>query len=413
MPAVDVVSVWSVRHNPAGVALLPTSHAGRSEPSAGEGKVSRDAPRRHRGACNVFPVSKAVWSGPRTATLAPLDWSLPQLHMALPSTMRAVVYGPAASPMVMNASAPAPKGPGPQQVLVHVQACGINPIDYKLGTLPLVGWLMRGKGVAQDFAGVVHTVGKGVTGLAAGDRVFGNASASLAEYTVADVSAVAKLPEAVSFVDGASLPTAALTSLQALREAGGCTTGSNVLVIGASGGCGSLGIQIARACGAARVTGVCSAKNADAVRALGADVVADYSHGDLQLLSVLQTQAPFDVCYDTVTSPEDKDYTPIARQLLKRDTGKLVAINGPGGAWTRMFLSRFTGLNLQPSGYSLILKRSDGKQLAMIGQWVASGAVKTNVETTFPFTQEGVTQAYACLKSRRAKGKLVVSMEST
>ena len=336
-----------------------------------------------------------------------------QLHMAVPASMRAVVYGPSATPMVLNASAPAPKAPGPQQVLVQVRACGINPIDYKLGTLPLVGWLLRGKGVAQDFAGVVHTVGQGVTGVSAGDRVFGSAGGSLAEYTVADMAAVTKLPTQMSFVEGASLPTAALTSLQALREAGGCTSGSNVLVIGASGGCGSLGVQIAKACGAARVTGVCSAKNADAVRALGADVVADYSAGDAQLLSVLQTQAPFDVVYDTVTSPEDKNYTAIARQLLKRDTGKLVAINGPGGAWTRMFLSRLTGLNLQPSGYSLVLCRRDGKQLAEIAQWVTSGAVKPHVESTFPFTQEGVNLAYASLKSRRAKGKLVVSMDSS
>lgn len=327
--------------------------------------------------------------------------------------MRAVLYGSKGA-MVMTNGVAVPPGPSksldPGQLLVRVHACALNPVDYKLGSLPVVSWMLRGKAVAQDFAGTVERVGTSASNsFAVGDRVFGRARGSLAEFAVADASAVAKLPARVSMTDGASLTTVGLTSLQALREGNGCASGASVLVIGASGGCGSMGVQIAKLCGA-KVTAVCSGQNADSVRALGADVVADYTQGDTAMLSVLQTQAPFDCIYDCVTSPEDKDYTPLARQLLKPDGGKLIAINGGGGAWTRTLLGRMMGMNLHPRWYKLILCRSDAGQLQELAQWVASGTVKPQVETIFPFTQEGVDEAYKCLKSRRTRGKLVVTV---
>jgi NADPH:quinone reductase-like Zn-dependent oxidoreductase len=319
------------------------------------------------------------------------------------STMRAILYGANKTFELKTVPVPTPTA---TQVRVRVHAASINPVDYKLPGFPILGWLLRGKGVGLDFSGVVDSCAS--SSFKVGDRVVGNCSGALADYVVAECAACAKLPNSVTFSDAASLPTVALTSLQALMD-NGFQPGHKVLVFGASGGCGSIGVQLAKAAGAAHVTGVCSGANAEAVRALGCDVVADYTLGDAALQSLLATQAPYDMTYDTVTSPEDKDYEPMSRMVLKPG-GMHVAINGRGSDWLRALLSSALGLNLHRRSHKLFLKRSDGAGLAQIMDWVAQGKVKPQVEQRYAFTLPDVEAAFTRLKGRRTKGKLVIDV---
>ncbi len=175
---------------------------------------------------------------------------------------------------------------GDDQVLVRVRASSVNPLEwYDVSAPPfyrlVTGQLRRPKEsrLGVDFAGTVESVGKDVTGLAAGEDVFGTASGSWAEYAVAQPARVAAKPQAISFEDAAALPIAALTALQALRDVAKVQAGNKVLVNGASGGVGTYAVQIAKALGA-DVTAVCSTNNVEQARALGADRVIDYTKED-------------------------------------------------------------------------------------------------------------------------------------
>jgi NADPH:quinone reductase-like Zn-dependent oxidoreductase len=329
-----------------------------------------------------------------------------------PATMAAVVYDPAGPLGMRLAPAHPVPSPGPKQLLIRVHAAGINPVDYKLPSI--MGRLIRGKGVGLDFSGVVERAGDAAGGgFARGDRVFGNCSGSLAEFAVADASACAKLPDALSHADAAALPTVALTGMQSLLDHG-FKAGDRVLIPGASGGTGSVGVQLAKRClGASHVTGVCSGANAGWVRELGADVAADYTAGaealEAALRRVTAEGGPYDICYDTVTSPEDTDYEPLARKLLKPG-GKHVAINGGGLDWVRTFLSGATGCNWQRRDYALVMKRTDGAQLAQCAAWAAEGKLRARVEATFALDAQGVQAAFEKLKGRRTRGKLVITV---
>jgi NADPH:quinone reductase-like Zn-dependent oxidoreductase len=326
---------------------------------------------------------------------------------SLPSAMRAVVYSGTGKHYMSMRDVPVPP-PGPKQVLVRVHSAGINPVDYKLPTFPVISWLLRGKGVGLDFSGVVERCGADAGGFAPGDRVYGNCQGALAQFAVADATAVAKLPASISHADAASLPTVALTGMQSLLEHG-FRAGDRVLIPGASGGTGASGVQLAKALGASHVTGVCSGANVELVRSLGADAVLDYTKGDKVLAEELASHAPYDICYDTVTSPEDTNYEPLSRKVLKRG-GMHVAINGGAGDWTRALLSAATGLKLQRKDYALVLKHPDAAQLAQVAAWVTEGKLRPLLDARFPFTEEAVHAAFDKLKGRRTKGKLVVDI---
>ncbi|KAI9015342.1 putative zinc-binding oxidoreductase [Hyaloraphidium curvatum] len=315
--------------------------------------------------------------------------------------MRAAVVTGAPPSGISVSSAPDPPSPPPAgRLLVRVAAAGINPVDYKLASMPLVGWFRKGSIAGLDFSGVVERVPEGYAGeWKVGDAVFGFASGTLAEYLVANETEVARKPEKLGHVEAAALPTAAVTSLQALRTAG-VKEGSQVLVIGASGGCGSTGVQLAKVMGAT-VTGICSAASAAFVGSLGADTVVDYA--DKAALDALAAAPKFDAVYDTVTSPEDADYSFLSPALKKG--GRWVAINGFARDWARRFLP-FVG---ERAGYSLILTQHVGKDVEEVGKYAAEGRLKAAVEGTYRLAAEGeVAEAFARLKSRRTKGKLVV-----
>ncbi len=344
----------------------------------------------------------------------------------IPTSMRAFAFTPSGG-MTLDAEASVPT-PGANQVLVKVHSAGLNPVrgiqsarvarqpqqahavaqvDYKTVAMPTpVLWLTGMTNLlGRDFSGVV--VRSSAPGFAVGDRVFGHTvTASLAEYALADSSAIAKLPAAVSHADAAALPVAGLTSLQAFAEHGRLQAGQKVLIVGASGGTGTLGVQIAKCLGAGLVAGVCSGANAELVRSLGADVIANYTMGDDAVERALRASGPFDMTYDCVTSPEDPSYEPLSRKLLKPG-GMHVAINGVDGDWMRLIISTRCGINMHRKDFRLFTARGDGAQLAQLASWVADGRLKPPLDTRVPFEEAAVLEAYAKLKSRRVKGKLV------
>ena len=278
------------------------------------------------------------------------------------ATMRAAVqhrYGP---PTVLESSQVTIPSPGRGEVLVQVGAASVHRGDYFVMTgqpylVRLVFGLRRPRhGIpGRDLAGVVAAVGKNVTAFRAGEQVFGWSTAgTLAEYACVPADHLVSVPAGVSVVDAAAVPTSALTALQALRTIANVQPGQTVLVTGASGGVGSFAVQIAQAFGA-EVTGVCSTRNVELVRSLGADHVVDYTRTDFT-----RTGNRYDVILDNV---EAQPLAALRRALTP--TGTLIPNSGHGGRWlgplgrivTARVLSGFTRQQLRP--FTSIGKRPD------------------------------------------------------
>src|SRR5947207_11463076 len=201
--------------------------------------------------------------------------------------MKAIVYHEFGSPDVLRLEEVDKPVPNDNQLLVRVRAVSVNPLDWHfmegtpyLGRLPAFGLLKpRVERLGVDYAGTVEAVGKNIKEFKPGDEVYGNKFGAFAEYIVATDKALTLKPASLSFEQAASLPVAALTALQALRDNGKLQPGQKVLINGASGGVGTFAVQIAKSFGA-EVTGVCSGRNVELVRSLGADHVIDYTKED-------------------------------------------------------------------------------------------------------------------------------------
>jgi NADPH:quinone reductase-like Zn-dependent oxidoreductase len=211
-------------------------------------------------------------------------------------------------------------------VLVRVHAASVNPVDWHFMTgkpyiaRPSFGLFKPNQEVpGVDFAGTVESVGKNVTQFRPGDEVFGARSGSFAEYVcVAEERAVVLKPASVTFEEAAAVPVAAVTALQALRDHGHVQSGHNVLINGASGGVGPFAVQIAKSFGA-NVTAVCSTRNVEMVRSLGADKVIDYSQEDFT-----QSDQRYDLMIDIAGS---KSWAECRRVLRPQAT--YVMVGGP------------------------------------------------------------------------------------
>jgi NADPH:quinone reductase-like Zn-dependent oxidoreductase len=297
-------------------------------------------------------------------------------------------------------------------VIIRVRAAAINPVDYKAPKAVL------GPVAGLDLAGVVESVPEGFKGsLKLGDEVYGTAKGSLADLVLANASSLALKPKSVSFTEAAAMPTTYLTSLQGLRDHGGLPSGGRVLIIGASGGCGTAGTQLAKTLGASHIVGVCSGKNADYVRSHGADRVVDYACERIEESFGAADKADnalrFDVVYDCATnSGGGEDYKAASLKCLKSPSGEkgsggagqYVAINGAAGMWVR----HFTGVG-QKKHQHLFLTDANTKDLSYLaGLADADGtAVRPVVSCTLPFSHEGVSEGFRLLQSRRVVGKVV------
>src|ERR1700720_4380506 len=219
--------------------------------------------------------------------------------------------------------------PNDDQILVKVRAASVNPYDWHFveGTPKIMR--MMGVGLRKpkdtrlgvDFAGTVEAVGKNVTQFKPGDDVFGGKGGAFAEYVCRRAEgAVALKPANISFEQAASVNIAGITALQGLRDKGKVQPGQKVLVNGASGGVGTFAVQIAKSFGA-EVTGVCSSRNVELVRSIGADHVIDYTKEDFT-----KTDQHYDLILDNVGSHSLSEY----RRVLK-PKGKFVIVGGPTG----------------------------------------------------------------------------------
>ena len=296
--------------------------------------------------------------------------------------------------------------PGPDGVLVRVRAASVNRVDWYDVTgrpwiaRPITG--LRGPKsppVGVDFAGTVETVGEDVTDLKPGDDVFGIANGSFADYACVKKAAALK-PAKVSFEDAATLPVAGLTALQGLRDRGRLQPGQSVLVNGASGGVGTFAIQIAKALGA-EVTAVCSTRNVEQARSLGADHVIDYSRDDFT-----EGGRRYDLMLDIAGSKSWRQcrrvLTPNARLVIVGGEGN--PLIGPLGHIAAMWLGAKLG-SRTATFFVADLNRPD---LDFLGELLQTGQLKPVVEKRYELTE--VADALRYMGDGHARGKLVIAI---
>ncbi len=303
---------------------------------------------------------------------------------------------------------PQPRLPD-DRVLVGVAAAGLNPFDWHMYRGE--PWFMRmqegwrvgePRTVGADLAGVIEAVGADVEGLAPGDRVMGSiGNGALAEFALASPRALAKLPASVPFDLGAAIPMAGLTALQALRDDGRLAAGERVLVWGASGGVGHLAVQLARVLGAARVDAVCSGRNADLVRSLGADEVIDYTTG-------ARPSGRYDVIVDTVATASVSRLTgilsPGGRVATVGATSRAKLL-GPATA----VIGRAIGAKLRGVEAALVMAKISSADLTLLAEWLDQGTVSPVIAREYAF--EDAVAALHDLETGRVAGKLVVRVQ--
>jgi NADPH:quinone reductase-like Zn-dependent oxidoreductase len=303
--------------------------------------------------------------------------------------------------------------PADDQLLVRVRAASVNPLDWHFveGTPYLMRALAAGlrkpkdTQLGVDFAGTVEAVGKNVTKFKPGDEVFGGRTGSFADYVcVRESRAVALKPANISFEQAASVPIAGITALQALRDKGQVQARQKVLINGASGGVGTFAVQIAKARGA-EVTGVCSTRNLDLVRSLGADHVIDYTKEDFT-----KTDQRYDLIIDNVGNRSLSE----CRRVLK-PKGILVLVGGGGaneqgliGPMAKpikaMLLSPFVSQKI-----GMILAELNHDDLAFLAGLMESGKVKPVIDRSYKLSE--VPEAIKYVEQGHARGKVVVSVD--
>ncbi|KAF5407297.1 MAG: L-threonine 3-dehydrogenase [Candidatus Udaeobacter sp.] len=335
-------------------------------------------------------------------------------YAATPATpMKAIVYCDYGVPNLKLKEIEKPT-PADDQLLVKVHAASVNPLDWHFveGT----PYMMRAMGVGLrkpkdtrlgvDFAGNVEAVGKNVTKFKVGDEVFGGKTGAFAEYVcVREPRAVALKPANITFEQAASVPIAAITALQGVRDKGKVQPGQKVLINGASGGVGTFAVQIAKSFGA-DVTGVCSTRNLDMVRSLGADQVIDYTKGDFT-----KSDQRYDVILDNVANRSLSEF----RRVLKPN-GIYVLIGGGGAnenrwlgpgltqAFKAMVLSKFVSQKM-----GMMLAELNQKDLTFLADLMQSGKVRPVIDRTYKLSE--LPQAIEYLEQGHARGKVVITAE--
>jgi|SRR5579863_6635557 len=319
--------------------------------------------------------------------------------------MKAVVYRTNGAPDVLSYEDIEKPVPVEGEVLIKVCAAAMNPLDWHMmkGGLALMRILMgrnKLKRPGVDVAGIVEAVGPGVMRFKPGDAVFGCGKGAFAEFAIARETALASKPERVSFEDAAAAPIAALTALQGLRNKGKVQAGQSVLINGASGGVGTFAVQLAHLWGA-HVTGVCSSRNAQLVRALGAERTIDYINEDFA-----NGTTKYDMIFDLAGN---HSFSACKRVLTPRGVhvgGGILA--GPkslvlmfGGLLVTLVQSRFSRQK-----FATFMAKANREDLTLLGQLLASGQLKAIIDKRY--TLDEVPEAMRYQGTWRVRGKLVV-----
>ncbi len=325
------------------------------------------------------------------------------------NTMKAVRYYCYGSPEVIRIEHVDKPEIADNQVLVRVENAAVNPLDwhYMRGE-PYLMRLMAGFGTPKDprlgvdFSGTVEAVGRSVTKFKPGDAVFGGVTGAFSEYVkVSEDRAIAHKPVNVNFEQAASVAVAGVTALQGLRDHGGLEPGQKVLINGASGGVGSFAVQIARSIGA-EVTGVCSTRNVELVRSLGADYVIDYKQANFTELD-----KKYDVILDNVGNHSISD---VRRALEPDGTLVMVGTSSKGnfiGPFLRPLVAKMTEpfVSQEMKGFIAQLRQED---LQLLADLMQSGELTPAVDRTYSLEETADAIAYS--ETGHARAKIVIQV---
>ncbi|HXY24546.1 MAG TPA: NAD(P)-dependent alcohol dehydrogenase [Candidatus Acidoferrum sp.] len=317
-------------------------------------------------------------------------------------------YGPPDVVQIVDVEKPIPKD---DEVLIKVRAASVNPLDWRLmrGVPSIFHILFRLRKptdmqparLGHDVAGQVEAVGKNVTQFKPDDEVFGSCHGALAQYACASESKLARKPDNVTFEQAASVPVAALTALQGLRDKGHLQPGQKVLINGAAGGVGTFSVQIAKSFGA-DVTGVCSTKNIDLVRFLGADRVIDYTREDFA-----QSGQHYDLILDNVGNLS----LSACRRVLN-PKGVCVIAGAPKDAAV-FFLTHAIATPVLSQFVSqkfvMFMANINKEDLATLGNLMRAGKVTPVIDRRYSLTE--VADALRYLEEGHARGKVVIILE--
>lgn len=324
-------------------------------------------------------------------------------------------YKPRDGGRIVDVASPTPS---PGQVLVRIEAAGVNLLDAKIRSgefkliLPYEFPLILG----NDLAGVVVAVGASVRRFKVGDEVFARPNTrsigTFAEFIAIDEADLSIKPSSLTMTEAASIPLVGLTAWQALVERAHVQPGQRVFIQAGSGGVGTFAIQLAKHLGATVAT-TTSARNTEMVERLGADVVIDYTTQDFE--AVLEG-------YDVVINSQDSTTLEKSLRVL-RPGGTLISISGPpdpafgdeiGAPWFVKPVLRLASAKVRRAAeklrvdYSFLFMRADGAQLAEIASLIESGTIRPVVDTVFPF--DSTREAIASVEGGRVRGKVVISM---
>src|SRR5437762_12712862 len=325
-------------------------------------------------------------------------------HKSTPSNpIKAITHCEYGGPEVLKVEEIEKPVPNDNQVLVKVRAASVNPLDLTIRgpwlIRPILGMRKpKDTRLGVDYAGTVEAVGKNVTQFKPGDEVFGGRGGAFAEYVcVRQDRLVATKPANITFDQAGSADIAGVTALQAVRDKGKVQSGQKVLINGASGGVGTFAVQIAKSYGA-EVTGVCSTRNVDLVRSLGADRVIDYTREDFT-----RGQERYDMILDTVGN-----HSFSACRRVMNPSAILVPI-GAAHALVRSLMrlvielqvSRFTTQKL-----STFIARIDVGDLAAMADLIASGKVTPVIDKRYKLSDG--REAFRYFAEGHARGKVIL-----
>ena len=322
--------------------------------------------------------------------------------------MKAIVYTEYGPPDVLQFTEVAKPAPKDDEVLIRIRAASINPLDwhYLRGTpyaVRTMTGLRRPKvtRLGVDVSGRLEAVGKNVKQFKPGDEVFGVCRGAFAEYGCASEDKLVLKPANVTFEQAAAVPVAAVTALQGLRDKGQLQRGQKVLINGAAGGVGTFAVQIAKVFGA-DVTGVCSTRNMDMVRSIGARHVVDYTKEDFT-----RSGQRYDLIFDIVGNHSLSD----CRRALTPE-GTLVLVGGPDkGRWLgpltgvlkAVVMSWFVSQKLRP-----FLAHLNKDDLMVMRELLEAGKVTPVIDRTYPLSE--VPDAIRYLEEGHARGKVVITI---
>ncbi len=326
--------------------------------------------------------------------------------------MKAIVYEQYGPPDVLQFREVEDPVIGDEDVLIKICAAAANPYDWHFVRgepyfMRLVVGLRRPKSdrLGADFAGFVQSTGKNVTQFKPGDAVFGMGNGAYAEYLVCKEQSIVPKPASMTFEQAAAIPMAGLTALQGLRDTGQLQPNQRVLIIGASGGVGTFAVQIAKEMGA-HVTGVCSAKNLDMVRSLGADDVIDYTQEDFAQLSQKSGKK-----YDLIFQLGGMHSPAHCRRALVPD-GILALSSGDSNGRLLGPLDRIINAAILSPFVSQTLSAVNTKRskedLAQLAALFDAGKLTPVIDRTYPLHE--VPEAIRYVEQGHSRGKVVITV---